>query len=324
MMMARNGFGTFPFSTQGMSEADRAAALREELGRLVRLDVEALSGVPFHADLTLRALPGLGIISGRHSPFRVARSETLIADGSDDLILLIRTGAGIRQRLGLDIPVGPGESILLSTAEVGGYIFSSPAKILALTLPRAPLKPLLRNADGYCLDPMPHNDAIGLLENYLAVVASDRALGDIDLCRTVVAHIHDLVALAVGAKRDAADQAGQCGLPAARLCVIKAEIANCLHRGCALSIGRLAARQQVTPRYIQMLFEGEGTTFTQFVLGERLARAHRMPTNPHLPDRGIASVAFDAGFGDLSYFIRSFRRAYGARPSEVKYRAARS
>ena len=60
------------------------------------------------------------------------------------------------------------------------------------------------------------------------------------------------------------------------------------------------------------------------MLGERLARAHRMLINPNLPDRGIASVAFDAGFGDLSYFTRSFRRAYGARPSEVRDQAAQS
>jgi AraC-like DNA-binding protein len=29
-------------------------------------------------------------------------------------------------------------------------------------------------------------------------------------------------------------------------------------------------------------------------------------------------VAFDAGFGDLSYFNRVFRRCYGSTPSEVR------
>lgn len=43
-----------------------------------------------------------------------------------------------------------------------------------------------------------------------------------------------------------------------------------------------------------------------------------MLTNPALASRSIASVAFDAGFGDLSYFNRAFKRRYGATPSEIR------
>jgi AraC-like DNA-binding protein len=35
----------------------------------------------------------------------------------------------------------------------------------------------------------------------------------------------------------------------------------------------------------------------------------------------VSSVAFEVGFGDLSYFNRTFRRRFGATPSDV--RAAR-
>jgi AraC-like DNA-binding protein len=37
--------------------------------------------------------------------------------------------------------------------------------------------------------------------------------------------------------------------------------------------------------------------------------------------RKISSIAYDAGFGDLSYFIRAFRRRYAALPSDVRMRA---
>jgi AraC-like DNA-binding protein len=59
-------------------------------------------------------------------------------------------------------------------------------------------------------------------------------------------------------------------------------------------------------------------TFTEFVLGQRLARAHRMLSDPRLADQKISTVAFDAGFGDLSYFNRVFRRRFGATPSELR------
>jgi AraC-like DNA-binding protein len=43
-----------------------------------------------------------------------------------------------------------------------------------------------------------------------------------------------------------------------------------------------------------------------------------MLTDPQLADRSITSVAFDAGFGDLSYFNRVFRRRFGGTPSEIR------
>src|SRR5262245_2140885 len=104
---------------------------------------------------------------------------------------------------------------------------------------------------------------------------------------------------------------------AARLRAIKTDIVESLGRS-DLSIGEIAARHGLTPRYVQLLFESEGTTFTEFLLDQRLAYAHRMLTDVRFAGRTITSVAFDAGFGDLSYFDRVFRRSYGAAPSDVR------
>jgi len=78
----------------------------------------------------------------------------------------------------------------------------------------------------------------------------------------------------------------------------------------------------VTPRYIHKLFAGEGTTFSELVLGRRLAHVHRLLSDPRHAKRAVSSIAFEVGFGDLSYFNRSFRRCYGATPSEVRNSAA--
>ena len=65
------------------------------------------------------------------------------------------------------------------------------------------------------------------------------------------------------------------------------------------------------------------TTFSEFVRGRRLARAHRMLTDPRCADRSISTIAFEVGFGDLSYFNHAFRRLYGATPSDVRAGASR-
>ena len=110
------------------------------------------------------------------------------------------------------------------------------------------------------------------------------------------------------------------GADAARLRAIIADVDTNLG-DCDLTAAAVARRQRVTPRYVHKLFEGEGLTFSAFVLGRRLSCAHRMLSDPRLGDRTIGSVAFDVGFGDLSYFNRAFRRRYDATPSEVRQSA---
>lgn len=162
--------------------------------------------------------------------------------------------------------------------------------------------------------------ALQLLTRYLRLFDDEQSLATPELRRLMVDHVYDLVALALGATRDAAAIANGRGLRAARLHAIKTEILNRLasHK---LSLAGLAARQGVTPRHVQMLFENDGTTFSRFLLDQRLARAHRMlGSNPLLAERTISTIAYEAGFGDLSHFNRAFRRRYGQTPSDVRAR----
>jgi AraC family transcriptional regulator len=62
-----------------------------------------------------------------------------------------------------------------------------------------------------------------------------------------------------------------------------------------------------------------GITPHQYLVRSRLRRAARLLANPGL---AIADIAFEVGFGDLSNFIRTFRRAAGLPPSEFR-RAAK-
>jgi AraC-like DNA-binding protein len=195
---------------------------------------------------------------------------------------------------------------------------ASRSRVLALNLPRKALRPLLRDFDTVLAHTIPNQvGALRLLASYIEALLGEPAPPTLELRHLAVAHIYDLAALAMGATRDAAEIANNRGLRAARLRVIKSDIAANLQRD-GLSVGEIAIRQRVTPRYVQMLFEDEGTTFTEFVLDARLDRAHRMLVDPRLADRSISAIAFDAGFGDLSYFNRTFRRRFGRTPSDIR------
>jgi AraC-like DNA-binding protein len=138
-----------------------------------------------------------------------------------------------------------------------------------------------------------------------------------ETARLAATHVHDLIALTLGATGDAAALAEDRSIPAARLRAIKSDIvANLEDEG--LTIEAIAARQRVTPRYVHRLFEREGVTYTQFVLRQRLERAYRMLRDPRFAAWSITSIAYEVGFGDLSYFNRAFRRLYRRTPSDVR------
>ena len=77
-------------------------------------------------------------------------------------------------------------------------------------------------------------------------------------------------------------------------------------------------RHRLPVRSLQRLFEAEGVTFTDFVLAERLARAHRMLRNRAHSGQPISTIAFDCGFQHISYFNRVFRARFAASPSDVR------
>src|SRR5690606_34977373 len=114
-------------------------------------------------------------------------------------------------------------------------------------------------------------------------------LGDDALRSTLAAHVHDLIALAVGAVRDVREAAAGRGLRAAKRHAIRQDIVLSLdHPG--LSVGTVARRHACTERFVQRLFEAEGTTFTAFLLAQRLERAYRRLADPRRAGEKVSVV----------------------------------
>ena len=80
----------------------------------------------------------------------------------------------------------------------------------------------------------------------------------------------------------------------------------------------------VTPRYVHLLLEETGKSFTHHVLERRLETAAALLRDPRSCHCKIAEIAAEAGFNDLSYFNRAFRRRYGATPSDIQAAASSS
>jgi len=331
-----NACATLRFSTDSVPQERRAQAVRElHLHERTLLStklepIEPLEPLPDHplrVDVIKRTLPGLAVVSGTFSGLHHAiRPSWAAANGEGDLLFGVNVrGCSMARQRDRVLTLRDGDAFF-ATRDGSGFTITrpTPARFVACRVPREAVAPLVGRLDDTPLRLVPpHTEALTLLVTYARAIAEALPLTTPELQRLAVTHMHDLIAAIIGATRDGQAIAEGRGIAAARLQCIMADIIANLSDG-DLSVAEVAKRNRVTPRYVHKLFENEGLTFSTFVLGQRLSRAHRMLSDPRFADRNISSVAFDVGFGDLSYFNRAFRRQYGATPTEIRGSAMRT
>jgi AraC-like DNA-binding protein len=308
------------FNTDAIPERDRFAAFREVYGRtILKHDVEPIGGAPFHFEATLYSLPGLGLATSTISPCRATRNASHIA--GDDFILGVCIdcdGPGAVHQRRREAIVNRGEAVLTSSAETSDLVLPYTSRRFSLRLSRQVIAAKGVDLDGSLSRTIAKdNPALLLLTKYGGILENSGLLTDPALCDLAVAHIYDLASLVLGAEGDRRQLAEDRGVRAARRAVLLREIER--RSGDAeLSAITIASALGVTPRYVHQLLEETGRTFTHHVLEWRLQKALGLLRDPRWREHKIAAVAMEAGFGDVSYFNRAFRRRFGATPSDIR------
>jgi AraC-like DNA-binding protein len=312
-------------ATEEFPEKDRLAIWTEEFGRTIfKAEFEPLPGKPFFQTATLRRLPGLAMITGMSSGLQWSRTPQLVAEASGGFLIQIHLeGTGQFSQFGREVTIGAGEAVLISGEDTSSALMPGPCRLIMAGLPRQVLLDRLPDPEGAFMRAIPgSNEALRLLAGYLLLADTEglqMGPGTGSLAALFSGHVYDLCALALKPAGTVVPTA-EAGLQATRLLAIKTDILAHLDES-GLSLAEIAARHGVTSRYVQILFEPEGITFSEFLLSARLERARRMLADLGPNERTIAAIAYQAGFGDLSYFNRTFRKRYGMTPSEA--RAAR-
>jgi AraC-like DNA-binding protein len=309
------------FSTADLPENNRVAKWREHYGQTVlRADIEPVDEASFDATALSRILPGLQLVSDRFTAARMVRTREMIADGNDDLSLLVnQTGSVSVSARGREVVLGENDAVLISSGEPVVLDRRCFGESIAIRIPYAILSPAVVKVDHAIMRPIRWDTvALKLLTSYAnTLLDDDYAMATSALRNQVATQVRDLTVLTLGATREAAEFARSRGMGAARLKAAKIHIVqniNCRD----MSIGSVASHLGVSPRYLQRLFEVDGTTFSAFLLQRRLLRAHRILSEPQFGQKPVSAIAYEAGFGDLSYFNRCFRRLYGATPRDIR------
>ncbi len=299
---------------------NRLEGWREVLRRkLLHVSVDPISDVPYEAEASLRILPELRFGWGLVGASTNRRTRSIIASDNDDFFMVVNLeDTFVVSQRGREFVLRPGDANVIACAEEALYVRPQSGRILCVRMPRSALSPLVPNLEDKVAKVLRReNETLQLLTRYLRSLDHSQRLPTPALRERVSAHVFDLAALALGASGEAAEEAGLRGLNAARLRAIKEYIAANITRR-DLTIAMVAARHRLTERQVQRLFEADSLTFTGYLLERRLYEAFNALSDLRKVQRSVSELAFESGFGDISYFNRAFRRRFGATPSEVR------
>jgi len=322
MSMTTATTSVFRFSTDDFPEKERLEAWQELFGRNVTgADVVPEAGKPLGVTSTVQSMPGLYLMANEPTKHRTGliRTRRHLSDGDNSIILAIPGALSLGRQFDTEHLLAKGDAFVMTAAEACSVHkqFDPTAECMTLKLSYNSLFPLLRDKDEKRFGHIPNdNEALHFLKTYLKQLWKAPPASP-ELMRITVGHVYDLLALAIGPTREAAETARAGGLGAGRLQAAKDYAKANAHRH-DLSLDEIAGQQRVSTRYLRLLFEQEGTTFSRFMRDHRLDRACQMLVNPRLGHLKISAIAYDCGFGELSNFNHAFRDRFGATPRDIR------
>lgn len=310
------------FSTQELPEATRMEYLHDFYSR-TRMGVEIAPMVEdeqFLLDLELQPLMGNTWMGrGRMTPHNATRTPGLVSDiGNDGLLLTRSTGPySYTERHAGELILGATDVLVANFSQTCRYVYPARDNVQTLGLDRKQLLARLPNFDPDTAAKLDgRSPELALLFAYVASIERT-GVGNGMLGQVAALHLADLAALALGAQGDYAEAAREGGQKAARLAAIRAELET-RFQDAELTAASVAQRHCISVRYLHVLFEQSGQTFSDFILERRLRYAMSRLSDPRCRHLRIADIAFDAGFSDLTTFNRCFRRRFGDTPSSVR------
>jgi AraC-like DNA-binding protein len=245
----------------------------------------------------------------------------LLSDGCDDFVLVTAlAGEVFTVQRGRTVELRSSQMCLLALDHAGESGLSNDGCYTALRIPRRDVLGICRGAEDRLSKPLTASPSLqDAVMGYFKLCTGTAASLDAVTQHTMARHMTELVGLLLRSQPNETPPALHNGYGAARLQLIQAQVLKRLGDD-DLTIGSIARGAGLTPKQVQRLFGTTGVTFSEFVLEQRLLLARRMLSIAYNHQPKIGTIAQDAGFGDLSYFNRSFRTRFGMTPSECRDR----
>jgi AraC-like DNA-binding protein len=295
---------------------------REEYARcMLQLDFEPIPDTAFHAS-TVGIAEGVRIVKSSFSPGFTIRDEELVKDGDDSFAFLISRSKNITvDKKYQQFQLGHGDAALLRVCEPGVLGAKARFDYVAMILPSIEMQTRLSKVDGVLRQRLSKtSEGLQLLRTYVRALETAKHFMSMNARATIQRHFFDLAALAFETQTHLGESTLS-AIAAARLYAAE-EIIKSRFDEPDISVDSVANALNISVRYLQRLFHQSDSTFTVYVNGLRLDRAHELLIDRQWEGKRISDIALHVGFSDVSYFDRLFKQRFAASPSEIRAEAA--
>lgn len=279
----------------------------------VQLEPRRISDAPFRGAITKADLAPLHISRVMATPHSVQRQRAHIAKGTGDLYFLNLQLDGLSRSVqrGHEQICGPGDLAVVDTTEPFEIMNLRGFNLLCFAAPRALLPSHFADRPRLTLSSTEMGRALArTLSGYAdlcihAPAALAPALGH---------HLLDLLSHAENFVADAP-------LVRVHAPVQLSMMLDHLDRHFTdprFNAATLARKFGCSVRYVHKLFSTTGRSVGEHVNDRRILASARYLLDPGCRAMTIAEIAFAAGFSDISYFNRLFRRCNGLSPREFR------
>ena len=308
------------FSSAILTEDLRSKAIKDVFSNQLLMDLDPLEDCRQAFDFKALSTPTLNLACLSGSPAQATRTLDQAASSTEDLVLCVTYNADVRiqNHKGREQVFGSGDAHIWKAdkkflCEVNNTYATMMFHLPTSTLEATNIDPDRLFDDGK-LEATP---GLHMLTGYTRLLMSEFSDLTPEMGELALQHIRDLALFSLGTVQERKSLDMQNSVQAFRLASLKKDIENNLSHP-DLSAEWVANREGISARYLRSLFLQERTNFTQYVLERKLQKAYGKLTNPSFRFQNISHIAFDVGFGDLSYFIRCFKKRFDATPSDIR------
>lgn len=270
------------------------------------------AGERLHMAMDVWDIGGVTVFDTRCSAHTLRRSRRSPAPEEDAVLVTCGLeGRGMHQHLGRDISVAPAgiwatlvtEPYLHHVTDTRTLTVKVPLRLLGM--PESMVAPALTLIGTSPLAP--------LFWHHLAGVR--RAADDLNDAAATSLGTSTLALTRALLASTAGDDVGREALEDVLLMRVKAYVSQ--HLGDTdLDASRIAAEHHVSVRQLYKVCARSDLHLEQWIIRERLGRAHEELARASTADVSVAGVAHRWGFKSVSHFARRFRAAYGMSPRE--------
>jgi len=286
----------------------------------VPLQTATTSTATFVGELATAPLGVMLLACVSSSPVTVTRTPRMIrAADSGYLKVGVQThGTCILTQDGREAMLTPGDIAVYDTTRPYELQFTHDYQNLVLMLPRQLLSTRPHTLTDVTARRISGHTGMGtVLSPFLTSLARESLVGDLQPSMEVCDAVIDLVsATCRSAAADSEDTVPHVAQQALLLRV-QAFIEERLGDPC-LDPATVAAAHHMSVRYLQKLFQAEGTTVTAWIRRRRLERCLRDLRDERLRAIPACAIGARVGYADPANFARAFRREFGSPPSTFR------